>query len=87
MKAVEIEETIYAVAAAHFDPEEFPCDFLQAFRNKGTIMKCLCSGASNKSDSDGVLQINNINTKTCLRRTVTETFAALWASPATARQG
>ena len=61
MNAVEIEETVSALAEAAFDPVEFPFAFLQAFGNKETTLKRLRKGESNKSDVGGVLQTNNIH--------------------------
>jgi len=34
MNAVEIEEAISLLAEKPFAPDEFPCDFLEAFGNK-----------------------------------------------------
>ena len=85
MNAVEIEEAISALAERAFDPVEFPFAFLQAFGNKETTIKRLRSGTSNKSDLGGVLQTNNIHIVTCREGQVTRTFAALRASPATAK--
>lgn len=39
MNAVEIEETISALAELPFDKEEFPFCFLQVFDNKETTLK------------------------------------------------
>ena len=61
MNAVEIERAVSALAAAAFDPEEFPYAFLEAFGNKATTIKRLRAGASNKSDIGGVLQNGNIH--------------------------
>ena len=83
MNAVEIEEAISALAEQPFDPAEFPYAFLQAFGNKETTLRRLRSGASNRSDRDGVLQTNNIHIKACAPGTVTPTLADLKASPAT----
>lgn len=89
MNAVEIEEAISALAERPFDPQEFPYAFLEAFGNKGTTLKRLRKGESNKSDFDGpwggVLQTNNIHIAVCKPGDVTRTLAALKASPATAR--
>src|SRR3954453_3911188 len=82
MNAVEIEEAISALAEQPFDALEFPYAFLQAFGNKDTTIKRLRSGVSNKSDLGGVLQTNNIHIATCPEGEVTETLAALKASPA-----
>ena len=61
MNAVEIERAVSALAAAPFDPEEFPYAFLEAFGNKATTIRRLRAGASNKSDIGGVLQNGNIH--------------------------
>ena len=61
MNAVEIEQAITDLAERPFDPAEFPFAFLEAFGNKDASLKKLRSGASNKSDIGGVLQVNNIH--------------------------
>lgn len=87
MNAVEIEEAVSRLAAATFDPEEFPFAFLEAFGNKATTIKRLRSGSSNQSDlPGGVLQRNNIHLKVCGVGEVTATLTALRESGATARQ-
>ncbi|MGR3802016.1 MAG: class I SAM-dependent DNA methyltransferase [Marinibacterium profundimaris] len=83
MNAVEIEEAISRLAEQPFDAEEFPFAFLEAFGNKTTTIKRLRSGASNKSDLGGVLQINNIHIKVCEEGQVSDTIRALRESPAT----
>ncbi len=89
MNAVEIESAISDLAQQPFDPAEFPYAFLEAFGNKATTIKRLRSGTSNKSDFSGswggVLQTNNIHIAVAEAGAVTETLAALKASPATAR--
>jgi len=55
MNAVEIEEAISKLAEQHFDADEFPFAFLEAFGNKVTTIKRLRSGASNKSDGRPVV--------------------------------
>ena len=85
MNAVEIEQAITDLAEQPFDPAEFPYAFLEAFGNKETTLKRLRAGASNKSDLGGVLQTNNIHILTCDAGRVTQTLAALKASPATAK--
>ncbi|MDZ7477448.1 DNA methyltransferase, partial [Stenotrophomonas pavanii] len=85
MNAVEIEQAITDLAEQPFDPAEFPYAFLEAFGNKSTTIKRLRAGASNKSDLGGVLQISNIHILTCDAGRVTQTLAALKASPATAK--
>lgn len=85
MNAVEIEQAITDLASRPFDPVEFPYAFLQAFGNKETTLKRLRSGSTNKSDLGGVLQTSNIHLAVCEPSKVTETLAALKASPATAR--
>lgn len=85
MNAVEIEEAVSALAERPFDPEEFPFAFLEAFGNKATTIKRLRSGASNKSDLGGVLQTNNIHLTVAAPGAVSQTLAALKASPVTAK--
>jgi hypothetical protein len=85
MNAVEIEESISALAERPFDAEEFPYAFLEAFGNKETTLKRLRKGESNKFDLGGVLQTNNTHIATCKPGDVTRTLGALKASPATAR--
>lgn len=85
MNAVEIEEAVSALALQPFDRAEFPFAFLQAFGNKETTLKRLRAGASNKSDLGGVLQTNNIHIAAAEAGRVTQTLAALKASPATTK--
>ncbi|WP_273183964.1 class I SAM-dependent DNA methyltransferase [Hyphomonas adhaerens] len=85
MNAVEIEEAISELAEQEFDAQAFPYAFLEAFGNKATTIQRLKSGATNKSDLDGVLQTNNIHIKVCPPGEVTQTLIALKESPATAR--
>jgi hypothetical protein len=85
LNAVEIEQAITDLAEQPFDPAEFPYAFLEAFGNKATTIKRLRAGASNKSDLGGVLQTSNIHILTCDAGQVTQTLAALKASPATAK--
>lgn len=85
MNAVEIEQAITGLAEQPFDSAEFPYAFLEAFGNKATTIKRLRAGASNKSDLGGVLQTSNIHILTCDAGRVTQTLAALKASPATAK--
>ena len=85
MNAVEIEQAITDLAEQPFDPAEFPYAFLEAFGNKATTLKRLRAGASNKSDLGGILQTSNIHILTCDTGRVTQTLAALKASPATAK--
>ncbi|MBN8442255.1 MAG: class I SAM-dependent DNA methyltransferase [Thauera sp.] len=85
MNAVEIEQAITDLAEQPFDPAEFPYAFLEAFGNKATTIKRLRAGASNKSDLGGVLQTSNIHILTCGAGRVTQTLAALKASPATSK--
>ena len=85
MNAVEIEQSVSALAERPFEAEEFPFAFLQAFGNKTTTTKRLRSGASNNSDLGGVLQRSNIHIKVCAEDEAGATLAALRASPATAR--
>ena len=83
MNAVEIEQAITELAEQLFDASEFPFAFLEAFGNKATTIKKLRSGASNKSDIDGVLQANHIHLKTCDTGQVPDTLTALRGSKAT----
>lgn len=83
MNAVEIEEAVSNLAEQPFDAQEFPYAFLEAFGNKATTIKRLRTGASNKSDLDGVLQTSNIHIKVCEPGTVTDTLVSLKDSPAT----
>lgn len=85
MNAVEIEEAVSNLAEQPFDAQEFPFAFLEAFGNKATTIKRLRSGASNKSDVGGVLQTNNIHIAVAAPGAVTQTLAALKASPQTAK--
>lgn len=83
MNAVEIEEAVSNLAEQPFDAQEFPYAFLEAFGNKATTIKRLRTGASNKSDLEGVLQTSNIHIKVCEPGAVTDTLVALKESPAT----
>ena len=89
MNAVEIEEAVSTLAEQPFDAQEFPFAFLESFGNKATTIKRLRSGASNKSDvaktHNGVLQTNNIHLAVAAPGSVTQTLAALKASPVTAK--
>jgi hypothetical protein len=86
MNAVEIEEAISALAELPFDGGEFPFAFLQAFGNKDATIKRLRAGSTNASDlPGGVLQRNNIHIAVAAPGSVTQTLAALRASPATAK--
>ncbi|MGO9133033.1 MAG: class I SAM-dependent DNA methyltransferase [Methylovirgula sp.] len=86
MNAIEIEEAISALAELPFDGGEFPFAFLQAFGNKDATIKRLRAGSTNASDlPGGVLQRNNIHIAVAMPGTVTQTLAALKASPATTR--
>jgi hypothetical protein len=83
MNAVEIEQAITELAELPFDGTEFPFAFLEAFGNKATTIKKLRSGASNKSDIDGVLQSGHIHLKTCNVGQVPQTLTDLKDSKAT----
>lgn len=85
MNAVEIEQAITDLAEQPFVAAEFAFAFLEAFGNKETTLKRLRAGASNKSDLGGVLQTNNIHILTCAAGQVSESLAALKASPATTK--
>ena len=66
MNAVEIEEAITELASQQFDPEAFPCAFLEAFGNKPTTIKPLKNGSTNASDIEGgALQRSNIHIGVC----------------------
>ena len=87
MNAVEIEEAISLLAEQEFDPAGFPFAFLEAFGNKKTTidkLKKQGKGSSNASDIEGgVLQRNHIHMAVCAEGKVSNTLAALKASPAT----
>lgn len=86
MNPVEIEEAVTELAERPFDAAEFPYQFLAAFGNKDTTIKRLRAGSTNGSDlPDGVLQRNNIHIAVAAAGAVTQTLAALRASPATAK--
>jgi len=85
LNAVEIEQAITDLAEQPFDAANFPYAFLEAFGNKATTISRLRAGASNKSDLGGVLQTSNIHILTCDAGRVTQTLAALKASPATTK--
>lgn len=85
MNAIEIEEAVSTLALAPFNKEEFPYAFLMAFGNKETTIKRLRSGASNKSDVGGVLQVNNVHIAVADEGSVTKCLQALKDSPATAK--
>ena len=86
MNAVEIEAAISELALQPFDAAEFPYAFLAAFGNKDTALKRLRAGNNNASDvPGGVLQRNNIHIAVSDSGVVTETLAALRASPATTK--
>ena len=87
MNAIEIEESISALAEQPFNAAEFPYAFLAAFGNKDTTLNRLRKGESNKTDVEGaVLQYNNIHLAVCPDGEVLETLSKLKKSPATARQ-
>ena len=83
MNAVEIEQAITDLAERPFDPSNFAFVFLEAFGNKDATLKKLRSGASNKSDIGGVLQVNHIHIKVTAPGEVSESLTALRNSPAT----
>ncbi len=86
MNAVEIEEAVTELAENPFDAAEFPYQFLAAFGNKDTTIKRLRAGSTNASDlPSGVLQRSNIHIAIAAPGAVTQTLAALRASPATAK--
>jgi hypothetical protein len=62
MNAVEIDKAVFKLAAAPFDPAEFPFGFLAAFGMNDVTLKSLRSGTPNASDvAGGVLQRTNIH--------------------------
>lgn len=86
MNAVEIESAVSDLASGPFNAKEFAFDFLMAFGNKDVAIKRLRTGNNNSSDvPGGVLQRNNIHIAVCDVGNVSETLAALLASPATAK--
>ncbi len=86
MNAVEIEEAVTELAEKPFNAAEFPYQFLAAFGNKDTTIKRLRAGSTNASDvPGGVLQRSNIHIAVAAPGAVTQTLAALRASPATAK--
>ena len=86
MNAVEIEEALCLLAEHPFDPAGFPFAFLEAFGNKKTTLDRLKKGESNASDiKGGVLQRNHIHMAVCAEGEVSDTLAALKASPATTK--
>ena len=86
MNAVEIEEAVTELAEKPFDAAGFPYQFLAAFGNRDTTLKRLRAGSTNASDlPGGVLQRNNIHIAVAAPGAVTQTLAALRASPATAK--
>ena len=85
MNAVEIDEAVTALAAAPFDPAEFPYQFLTAFGFKETSIRKQRGKASAASDVPGaVLQRNSIHMAVAAPGGVGATLAALRASPKTA---
>jgi len=86
MNAVEIEEAVSQLAARPFDAGAFAFEFLEAFGKKGTTLKRLRAGATNKSDVGGVLKRDDIHIAACAPGRVSDTFAALRASPRTASE-
>jgi hypothetical protein len=91
MNAVEIARAVEDLASKPFDAAEFPFDFITAFGASDATIKRLRSGNANLSDLGGVpgitvavLQRNNIHIATCEKARVSEAFAALKASAATA---
>src|SRR5690349_11082434 len=83
MNAVEIEQAVSELAAAPFEPAEFPFAFLAAFGNKETTIKRLRS--ANTSDIEGgVLQRSSIHIAVSPAGKVGATLAALRNSPKTA---
>ena len=86
MNAVEIEEAVSDLAAAPFNPQEFPFDFLRAFGNNDATIKRLRTGNTNRSDAGGVLQRNHIHIAIANPGHTLEKLAELRASRQTERQ-
>ena len=86
MNAVEIEEAVSELAAAPFDPEEFPFAFFAAFGSKETTIKRLRTGDTNKSDVGGVLWRSNIHIATAEPGQTGDVLRRLRESPQTGRQ-
>ena len=62
MNAVEIADAFEELAKQHFNPNEFPFEFLRAFDNSETTIRRLRASATNKSDTHGaILHRNNIH--------------------------
>jgi hypothetical protein len=84
VNAVEIEEAVSQLADRDFDAPAFAFDFLEAFGKKGTTLKRLRVGATNKSDiPGGVLKRDDIHIAVCAPGRVDDTLAALRDSPRT----
>lgn len=85
MNAVEIEAAISELANQPFDAEEFPYSFLEAFGNKTTTIQRLRKGNTNRSDTGGVLQTNNIHIAIADSAQVSQKLQELRNSPSTTR--
>ena len=89
MNAVEIEQAVERLAQQPFAPGDFAFAFLRAFGNKETTIARLQRDNTNRSDlpadANAILQRNNIHIATCAEGAVSQTLAALRASPATAK--
>jgi len=79
MNAVEIEEAVSRLAERDFDGDAFAFDFLEAFGKKGTTLRRLRAGATNKSDiPGGVLKRDDIHIAVCAPGRVTEVAGIVW---------
>ena len=86
MNAVEIEEAVSALAERPFDAAEFPFAVPRSLREQGNHAQAAAQGRVQQvRPAGGVLQTNNIHIAVCAPGEVTQTLAALKASPATAR--
>jgi hypothetical protein len=86
MNTVEIADAVGELAAAPFDPAEFPYQFLQSFGVKETTLKMLRAGNANQSDVPGaILQRNNIHLMVCERGQATASIDAMKRSPRTTK--
>jgi hypothetical protein len=87
VNAVEIEQAVSELAEHPFDAGSFAFAFLESFGKKGTTLKRLRAGATNKSDvPGGVLKRDDIHIAICAPGQVPATLAALRTSPRTASE-
>lgn len=86
MNAVEIESAVSELALQPFAGAEFPFQFLAAFGEKDVALRRLRAGNNNLSDVPaGVLLRNRLHVAVAAPGQVTDTLAALRASPANAK--